>query len=355
EPVAQQEETQPAPESGVRPLEVRPEWEEEESTRPFEPVAQQEETQPAPESGVRPLEVRPEWEEEESTRPFKPVAQQEETQPAPESGVRPLEVRPEWEEEESTQPFKPVAQQEETQPAPEPGVKEEEGRVASEPALVVRQVRLVPEPVAQQEEARPGAVPVVREEEIRPAPAPIARQPRNARSRKPGVLILVLLALFVGIIVGGVFGAYAVGHYRPVSVTSTPSPLPKATSSIHTPSPTRAATTPVALVGSYSGTIYNVATNATTKMSLTGIQQNQIAISGNFTGFNENAPFRGSIDTSRHIRFIVIGSSNSASLSFEGVMQTDGNLAGSYCILDPQGGCSGGYGVWSVAPLHAHG
>src|SRR5207249_11963278 len=102
-------------------------------------------------------------------------------------------------------------------------------------------------------------------------------------------------------------------------------------------------------------TLYNITEDLTTKMALTGIQQSQGTIRGNFTGFQSdglqvNEPFSGMIDAQRNIHFTVSEYAGQIILSFEGKVQADGSLSGSYCNLDQNGRCGGEYGIWSVAP-----
>jgi len=107
------------------------------------------------------------------------------------------------------------------------------------------------------------------------------------------------------------------------------------------------------LAESYAGIIDDISANITTNMALTRIQQNQENISGYLTVGSElqgNGSFKGTVDTSQHIQFTVIDSTGRATLSFEGIADTDGTLAGSYCTLVQQGRCVGDYGVWSVTP-----
>jgi len=85
-------------------------------------------------------------------------------------------------------------------------------------------------------------------------------------------------------------------------------------------------------------------------MSFTEIQQSQRNINGYFSGLNVNSHFSGTIDVSRHIRFIVTGHVGSATPFFDGSMQTDGNLAGSHGSLGQNGQCAGEYSIWSAAP-----
>jgi|GEM_PF-535849 len=132
--------------------------------------------------------------------------------------------------------------------------------------------------------------------------------------------------------------------YREVHVTlhgCTPSPI----SSFPYPS----------VASAYKGTIHDIPTNLTTNMSLTEIQQIQGNITGNFaeaTGPQGKGSFRGAVTATKHIHFTVTGDTGHIILSFDGTMQSEGTISGSYCSLDQRGRCSSGsgYGLWSAAP-----
>ena len=85
-------------------------------------------------------------------------------------------------------------------------------------------------------------------------------------------------------------------------------------------------------------------------MSLTGLQQIHITFGGNFTGLHRTGTFNGIIDPSKHLQFTVKDSAGHFMLSFDGDMQSDGELSGSYCNVDQIAQCTGEYGLWSVAP-----
>jgi hypothetical protein len=100
----------------------------------------------------------------------------------------------------------------------------------------------------------------------------------------------------------------------------------------------------------YYGTIYDIAANISTKMSLTVIQQTQLIISGNFTGLRRTGTFTGIFDPSKHLQFTVKDSAGRLILFFDGDMQSDGELSGNYCSVDQDARCTNDYGLWSVAP-----
>jgi hypothetical protein len=86
-------------------------------------------------------------------------------------------------------------------------------------------------------------------------------------------------------------------------------------------------------------------------MSLTGIQQSKGNFGGDFAGLHLSGALGGMVDASRHIQFTVMDSAGQAFIFFEGAIQSDGNVAGSFCTLDQKRQCTGDYGVWSVAPV----
>ncbi len=174
----------------------------------------------------------------------------------------------------------------------------------------------------------------------------------TVRSMKPTVLVPISLILLVAIIVGTSLASYEVYHASR-SATST-SALQHNATSHSIPQSTRvstpSSTSPGNLAKFYSGTIYDITTNITTKMSLTGIQQTQIYISGNFTGHHRTGTFNGTINPSKHVQFTVKDSSGHLILSFDGIIQLDGDISGSYCSVDQNKQCTSEQGVWSIAP-----
>ena len=192
-------------------------------------------------------------------------------------------------------------------------------------------------------------------------------------SRRRPVLLLLLLALLVLLAILGVAAAswaFLTGQ----QVSHTPTPVSKthtaataaitpASSPTAQPSPTSTpAASPTAapayppVAGVHNGTIRNTTANVTTSMTLS-IQQNGGNISGNFTvgpGLQGSGPFTGTVDTSRHIKFVVHSSQVPAPLFFQGTILADGSMQGTYCSLNQQNQCSsaaGGAGTWSADPV----
>ena len=84
-------------------------------------------------------------------------------------------------------------------------------------------------------------------------------------------------------------------------------------------------------------------------MYLLQVLQSSQNIQGTFKGLNRSDPFVGVLDVSKHI-FFTVDNTSSNPLFFQGIVRTDGNLAGTFCTLDAAGQCTGEYGIWSVGP-----
>ncbi|MFL5694544.1 MAG: hypothetical protein ACJ795_22340, partial [Ktedonobacteraceae bacterium] len=108
------------------------------------------------------------------------------------------------------------------------------------------------------------------------------------------------------------------------------------------------------VAGTYTGTLINATANITTGMSLS-IQQSNANISGDFkvgAPLVGNNPFTGHVNPSKHIWFTVQSYQGNAPLYFDGSIQSDSSLAGSYCSLASNGKCNtqaGASGTWKVA------
>ncbi len=181
----------------------------------------------------------------------------------------------------------------------------------------------------------------------------LPKLPRTILARNSRILVPLLLTLFISIIVGASLWSDEVYHdSHSAASTSALLKVTPHSSPTSTVVPTPSSTSPTNIAALYNGTIYDISANVTTKMSLTGIQQTQITIGGKFTGLNRTGAFNGIIDPHppKHIQFAVKDSAGHVILSFDGHMQSDGELSGSYCNIDQDAQCTGDYGLWSVAP-----
>ncbi|HZS79587.1 MAG TPA: protein kinase [Ktedonobacteraceae bacterium] len=175
---------------------------------------------------------------------------------------------------------------------------------------------------------------------------PLTELPRKLARRKIPVvafLLIVLLAL-VGTSSGLLLalGMRHAGNASSLTATIEHSGATPTRTSIMTP--------PVTLAGTYKGKMFDLAMNSTDAMSLIDLQQYGTRFTGRFVGMYVQGPFEGNINVARQISFTVKDANGHAVLSFSGAIQTDGNIAGTYCSLTKQERCSGAYGIWSAAP-----
>ncbi len=202
-------------------------------------------------------------------------------------------------------------------------------------------------------------------------------QVRVHRTRRPVPFIWVLaILILVGLCAGVIFGLSgwlpSEGVSAPASKASSslksssplPTALPEATppASAPTPIPTAVpspipATTYPRLVISYSGGISDQFTTPATEstMALSSLQQRGSAISGYFSvgqGLIGSGNFNGSVTIERKVQFLVPGDGLIAPLFFQGVVQQNGTLSGTYCSQQ-NGQCNqsiGGFGTWKITP-----
>src|SRR5258708_1522094 len=144
------------------------------------------------------------------------------------------------------------------------------------------------------------------------------------RARRHGFGLAILLVLLVLLLVVGGLAWYVIPR---LAGSSTPASQPG----------------PVYpnVAGTYNGTLINATANITTSMSLS-IPQNNANISGDFkvcaplVGSN---PFTGHVNPGKHIWFTVQSYQGNAPLYFDGGIQSDSNLSGSYGSLASNGWC----------------
>jgi eukaryotic-like serine/threonine-protein kinase len=202
---------------------------------------------------------------------------------------------------------------------------------------------------------------VLSEEDKKPSTVSLQKQPRNYQFKKPGKTFFILLALLVTLLIS--IGArtglwfYTAGHHQHISALASsahkfktrPSTTAGPNSKV-TVTPSSEASIYPKVAAAYNGTIFDIAANVSTKMSLTAIQQQRGSIRGNIIGLGWNDPFQGSIDTAKHIKFSFTDKGGQAALTFDGNMQSDGNIEGTYCSMNQTGVCSD-YGIWSADPV----
>lgn len=197
-------------------------------------------------------------------------------------------------------------------------------------------------------------------------------QVRIHRTRRPVpfvwvLALLILVGLFAGVLFGLSSRLSSKGTSVPVSKASSPIPTTrsKSTPATHSPTPipptAPPAPAPVAtyplLVVSYSGGISDQFTNPSTdsSMTLSSIQQRGSAISGYFAvgqGLIGSGNFNGNVTFDHKIQFLVPGDGLLAPLFFQGAVQRNGTLSGTYCSQQ-NGQCNqaiGGFGIWKITP-----
>ena len=161
------------------------------------------------------------------------------------------------------------------------------------------------------------------------------------------------------------------GGAAPTSVAHSQSPrhtlVPHATVSVATPgaspkalstpavTPHAPVAVPPLLHTSYSGSLHNQPAAQNGTMTLTNVQQTGTVIKGTWTlsnGFTGQNTFVGAITADKHLHFVVVHDPRFLPLLFQGQVNTDGTLSGSYCS-ERNNQCDytgGGYGTWTVSP-----
>jgi eukaryotic-like serine/threonine-protein kinase len=107
------------------------------------------------------------------------------------------------------------------------------------------------------------------------------------------------------------------------------------------------------LSSTYNGTAHNTPASVNSSMSLSQVSQSNTAVSGYVAfgaGLVGDGNFSGTVSGSS-INFLVPSHSTLLPLFFQGTIQSDGSMSGSYCSYqNNQCDYSGGYGTWDVAP-----
>ncbi len=143
----------------------------------------------------------------------------------------------------------------------------------------------------------------------------------------------------------------AVATQTPAStptVSATPSPSARQ-------KPTPAPATYPSLNKQYIGSIHNTPGNIDGTMTLTNVHQNGASIGGVLTltnGLTGTATLTGTVASNNTLQFQVTPYTQYPSLLFQGHVNTNGSLAGTYCSM--QGNqcdyAAGGYGTWQISP-----
>jgi hypothetical protein len=115
------------------------------------------------------------------------------------------------------------------------------------------------------------------------------------------------------------------------------------------------------LANLYSGTLYDIPTGLKKNITFNDMRQRQGTVcgfyegmpaEGSFTGIAANGPILGSITTANQIQFSITNQKKTTTFSFEGVVQSDGSIAGTYCGKTKTTSTCSDYGLWSVSPTH---
>ncbi len=214
-----------------------------------------------------------------------------------------------------------------------------------------------------------------------------ARTPHSTKRRTlfPLLTLLALAAMLLGALIGTGYFAKSnpsrssASAGTPVTQPSIPSTqathtTPSPTASVTTPTPTATArTTPTPsptakpkptpapptyphLDSQYSGGIHNTPGNIDGSMTLTNVRQNGANISGTLiltNGLSGTASFtNGTVKSNNTLQFVVVPYTQYPPLLFQGRVNADGSLTGTYCSVQNNqcNYAAGGYGTWRVLP-----
>ncbi|GHO86218.1 serine/threonine protein kinase [Dictyobacter formicarum] len=266
----------------------------------------------------------------------------------------------------SDQPANPVPVQEaEAQPALVPAILPASGRLEHSSA-----VSTASDPGRHNDFIETEDLPVSSEPTEADVHLPSPQPPR--RRRKTGLIILIIALL---LLLGGGGGAMAwfnliprPGHapstttqHTPVAQkTVAPTATPTSTATpVPTSVPTHAPTQPPAnfptIASAYNGSIHNTPASVDSTMSLTGMRQQQGTIHGHLAlgpGLQGDGDFTGQVTRDKKIQFLVSSYAGHLPLFFQGQIQGDGSISGSYCSYQNNqcNNGNGGYGSWQVRP-----
>lgn len=109
----------------------------------------------------------------------------------------------------------------------------------------------------------------------------------------------------------------------------------------------------------YTGTILDIPAGITILISITGVQQQHETICGYFSvkfenalpnGTPANGTIKGTVAADKHIWFTLTNDRGKATFSFDGLIQPDGTIGGTYCNVGVVTGQCSDYGLWSTSP-----
>ncbi|HCI80844.1 MAG TPA: hypothetical protein DHW02_14270 [Ktedonobacter sp.] len=213
----------------------------------------------------------------------------------------------------------------------------------------------------------------------------VYRQKPQSHSRRRRLLpilfaIIALAALLSGTLLGlGLIATHHpfLGSNSAATATTKRTAAPTHAVPTHAPQPTKAptgttATVPVqpsptvqphaspvqtypVIQSTYNGTIHNSSANINGDMSLAAMQQQGANISGTLTlsnGLYAQAHLTGTVSSNNTLAFLVTPYTQYLPLLFQGQVNSNGSLSGTYCS-ERNNQCDyagGGYGTWQVAP-----
>lgn len=174
------------------------------------------------------------------------------------------------------------------------------------------------------------------------------------------LLKTVSLILLLGISLGGIGLSIIYQNSR----ATNPAPIQAAKPTAHfSPTATKGTLpTPMpamTIASSYYGALHDISTGTTTNISLIRIKQQQGNITGYFdivspnspfNGVSRNTPFTGTINNARRIQFVVKSDTNRVAFSFDGMIQSDGTIQGSYCGSEGAAKTCSNYGLGTLSP-----
>jgi serine/threonine protein kinase len=193
----------------------------------------------------------------------------------------------------------------------------------------------------------------------------------SSSPRSRSMVMLLCCIVLIALVSGAVWGAglqpsgqpaakivptATLARQSPRATTPAIQPSVVATPTMQ-PTPSPAPFQYPALTRSYNGTISNKYTTPSTdtNMALSQLEQDGMAIHGYFSvgsGLVGNGNFAGTVTIDSKVRFLVPSYGGLLPLFFDGRVQKDGSISGSYCSYQ-NNRCNysgGGYGNWHVTP-----